>query len=85
MNDGSRHFGELDFVALFDVMREHLKKLADVRETGFVTDWVTEMWIDFEYNGHFSLLTTSSVGIGFLSVTPPVPIKFLGEYWNTLR
>lgn len=51
VNDGSRHFGELNFVAFFDVMREHLRKLEGARETGFVSDWVTEMWLDFEYEG----------------------------------
>jgi hypothetical protein len=52
MKDGSLHFGELDLVSFFDIMRGHLARLEGAVETGFVTDWVTEMWLDFEFCGH---------------------------------
>ena len=52
MKDDSRHFGGVPEVVFFDTMREHLAKLEGAAETGFVTDWVTEMWLDFDYRGH---------------------------------
>jgi hypothetical protein len=52
MNDGSRHFAELPEIAWFDEMRSHLKELTGAAETGYVTDAVTEMWLDFCFAGH---------------------------------
>lgn len=70
MKDGSRHFGELDFVAFFDIMRGHVSQLEGAKETGFVTDWVTEMRLDFEYSGHrFSI--NNQLGWYWLFVNEP--------------
>jgi hypothetical protein len=57
MNDASRHFGSLPEtydpgVPQWDVLRDHVEKLAGAQLTGFVTDQVTEAWIDFAYTGH---------------------------------
>lgn len=61
MKDGSRHFAELP--ETYDVatpewerLRDAVPSLPGARLTGFVTDEVTEAWIDFELGGHaFSL------------------------------
>lgn len=54
MNDGSRHFADLP--ETYDTaqpqwyaLRDHIAALNGARPTGFVTDDVTEAWIDFEY------------------------------------
>jgi hypothetical protein len=52
MNDGSRHFGDLPQTALWYELRDHIGKLDGAAITGFVTDHVTEAWIDFTYRGH---------------------------------
>src|SRR5262245_50973951 len=52
MNDGSRHFGELPQTVLWYEMRDHIKKLKGATVTNFITDNVTEAWIDFSYLGH---------------------------------
>jgi len=52
MNDGSRKFVELPEIVFFDRMREHVGVLDGAVEKKFVTDGVTEMWLDFEYRGH---------------------------------
>lgn len=52
MNDGSRHFGDLPQTASFDEMREHARKLSGVKETGYITDNITEMWLELTYRGH---------------------------------
>jgi hypothetical protein len=61
MHDGSRHFGGLP--ETYDVerpqwyaVRDHVGRLEGAQLTGFVTDDVTEAWIDFRLQGHaFSL------------------------------
>ncbi len=52
MNDGSRHFGELPQTVLWYDLRDHIAKLEGAVITGFVTDAVTEAWIDFSYRGY---------------------------------
>ena len=52
MHDGSRQFGELPQTALWYELRDHIEKLAGAAVTNFVTDNVTEAWIDFSYRGY---------------------------------
>jgi len=56
MEDGSRHFGDLPerydpAVPEWDRIRDGVPSLPGARLTGFVTDAVTEAWIDFELEG----------------------------------
>lgn len=60
MHDGSRHFGS--FVEHreqrpdWELLRVAIAFLPGAVETGFVTDHVTEAWLDFTFEGHiFSL------------------------------
>ena len=60
MHDGSRHFGGFaergGDVADWHVLRGAIAALPGAVETGFVTDGVTEAWLDFTFRGHeFSL------------------------------
>ncbi|MBX3243597.1 MAG: hypothetical protein KF685_03905 [Acidobacteria bacterium] len=52
MSDSSRHFGDLPHTADFETMREHAGKLPDAKETAYITDNITEMWLDLTYRGH---------------------------------
>lgn len=52
MHDGSRHFGSVPQVADWYAVRDHVSRLPGAQLTGFVTDHVTEAWIDFSYAGH---------------------------------
>ncbi|MCI0581135.1 MAG: hypothetical protein L0332_15500 [Chloroflexi bacterium] len=52
MHDGSRHFGDLPQSALWYAVRDHVGRLPGAKLIGFVTDHVTEAWIDFTYQGH---------------------------------
>lgn len=54
MHDGSRHFGSLPetydpAVPQWEVLRDAVGKLAGAQLSGFVTDHVTEAWIDFTF------------------------------------
>jgi hypothetical protein len=52
MNDGSRHFGDLPQTVLWHDLRDHIERLEGAAITDFVTDNVTEAWIDFTYRGY---------------------------------
>jgi len=51
-NDGSRWFAELPESRSWRELRDHLARLSGVYITKFLTDEVTEAWIDFAYRGH---------------------------------
>lgn len=60
MHDGSRHFGGFRERGLAEpdwfLLRDAIARLPGAVETGFVTDHVTEAWLDFTCGGHaFSL------------------------------
>ncbi len=61
MHDGSRHFASLPEIHSAERpewhrLHDHAAALAGATLTGFLTDEVTEAWIDFDYRGHrFSL------------------------------
>ncbi len=50
--DGSRCFLTLPANADWYAVRDHVRSLVDAEVTGFLTDNVTECWIDFRYSGH---------------------------------
>ncbi len=56
MKDGSRNFADLPETFFFDKLREIGQQLSGAKETGFLTDWITEVWFDFEFrNQQFSI------------------------------
>jgi len=58
MHDGSRHFGDLPEIASLHQMYDRIGNLPGAQATSFITDNITEAWIDFTYNGHkFSINT----------------------------
>jgi len=52
MNDGSRHFAGLPESIGWEELRNHIERLAGAQVTDFISDNVTEAWIDFTYRGH---------------------------------
>ena len=52
MHDGSRHFVSLPEASAFDVVRQHAARLPGATETDWVSDGVTEMWLDFTFREH---------------------------------
>ena len=52
MRDGSRYFGDLPASVLWYEARDHVEKLEGANLTGFITDHITEAWIDFPFSGH---------------------------------
>ena len=79
MNDGSRNFADLPETFFFDELREIIKKFAGATETAFVTDWVTEVWIDFEYCGHKFSINNQMGDYWFFVENPDCPDEILIE------
>ena len=52
MKDDSLLFGQLPQRALWRELRDHIESLEGAVVTEFITDCVTEAWIDFTYQGH---------------------------------
>ena len=52
MHNGLRHFADLPQTVLWHDVRDHLSRLPGAELAGFVTDNVTEAWIDFAFAGH---------------------------------
>lgn len=51
MCDGSRNFVDFPETVFFDKLRDRAAKLEAAKITAFITDWVTEVWLDFEFRG----------------------------------
>ncbi len=70
MADGSGNFADVPELVGFIEMREHLKSLSGACETNYLSDNVTEMWLDFDYAGHrFSI--NNQMGDYWLFVDDP--------------
>lgn len=52
MHDGSRLFASLPMSVLGHGVRNHVVKLSRAELTGFIDPGLTEVWIDFGFEGH---------------------------------
>jgi hypothetical protein len=77
MNDGSRHFGDLPQTLTWYQLRIHIKKLDGAKVTGFITDHVTEAWIDFSYRGHCFSVNNQFGAYWFFVNDPNCPDEIL--------
>ena len=51
MNDGSRQFLALPESVPGNLLRDHIANLEGTEVTGFLTDYITEVWIHFSFHG----------------------------------
>lgn len=79
MHDGSRNFADLPEVIFFDKLREIAKLLEGAAETAFVTDWVTEVWLDFDFRGYKFSINNQNGDYWFFVENPECPDKILLE------
>lgn len=84
MHDGSRHFGSLPDT--YDVespqwyaLRDHVALLAGAELRGFVTDDVTEAWIDFSFRGATFSINNQLGEWWFFAEDPACPEPVLHE------
>src|SRR6266498_2065978 len=77
MNDGSRKFGELPQTVLWYELRDRIQRLDGADITGFLTDDVTEAWIDFTYRGCRFSVNDQFGGYWFFVDSPKCPDDIL--------
>jgi hypothetical protein len=85
MCDDSRKFVELPETVFFDVLRDYAAKLKGTRITDFITDWVTEVWLDFEYRGHEFSVNDKFGDYWFFVEDPNCPDEILHEVAKHFR
>lgn len=77
--DGSRNFADLPEVVFFDELRSHLGKLTGAVESEFLTDWLTEVWLDFEYEGYRFSINNQMGEYWFFVGDPACPDQILSD------
>jgi hypothetical protein len=82
MHDGSRHFGSLP--ERYDVdapewhrVRDRAARLPGVSDQRFLTDDVTEAWIDFAWHGHAFSINNQAGAWWFFVTDPACPVAVL--------
>ena len=71
MHDGSRLFAELAESQPWELLRDHLLSLDGVTLTGYLTDHITEVWIDFLFREH-EFTVNNQFGEYWFSVDNPL-------------
>ncbi len=79
MHDGSRQFAALPESQSFDRLRDHLKIFNGAVVTEFLTDGVTEVWIDFVYRRHCFTVNNQFGEYWFFVADPNCPDEVLTE------
>jgi hypothetical protein len=79
MNNGSRNFATLPQTVLWYDLRDHLQTLGGVEVTEFITDDVTQAWIDFTYHGHTFTINDQLGDFWFFVDDPSCPDEILTE------
>lgn len=77
MHDGSRNFGDVPQYADWYAMRDAVHTLPGAHLTSFVTDGVTEAWIDFDYAGHAFSINDQMGDYWFFVRDPACPDEVL--------
>ena len=80
MNDGSRNFMNLptNIIGWSDLYK-YLGKLDGVKKTGFLTDNVTEVWMDFSFRGYNFSVNNQMGEYWFFSENAECPEAVLDE------
>ena len=79
MHDGSRHFLSLPETRGGGELRDHIATLAGTTLTGYLTDEVTEVWIDFRYAGYDFSVNNQSGEYWFFVADPKCPDRVLSS------
>jgi hypothetical protein len=79
MHDGSRHFGDLPQTRMWYAIRDHVERLPGAVLTGFITDGITEAWIDFTYREHAFSINDQFGDYWFFVNDPGCPDDILSD------
>jgi len=79
MRDGSRHFAALPESAGFDDLYRHIGQLPGTTITGYITDHITEMWLDFTFHGHAFSINNQCGDYWLFVIDPACPDPVLQQ------
>ncbi|NOS69977.1 MAG: hypothetical protein HOP33_08600 [Verrucomicrobia bacterium] len=82
MNDGTRQFALLPQTTLWQELHDHVASLNGVVITNFMTDGITEAWIDFKYRGHSFNINDQFGDYWFFVDDPNCPDEILQKVVN---
>ena len=85
MNDGSRHFGDMPESLSWDELRQHIARLEGAEVTAFVTDNITEGWLDFSYCGYSFSINDQLGAYWFFVDNPKCPDEILDTVLSHCR
>ena len=77
MHDGSRCFLDLPATSDWCAVRDHVAKLPGAKLTGFLTDQITEAWIDFRFRDHRFTIHDPTGDYWFFVSDPNCPEQIL--------
>lgn len=77
MRDGTRHFGDLPEIVTFDEMYALAMASPEIEVKDFVSDQVTEMWLDLEFRGNRFSINNQSGEYWFFVDDPKCPDETL--------
>jgi hypothetical protein len=70
MHDGSRQFATLPESVPWTILRDHIATLDGAAITGLLTDNVTEVWIDFDFDNHCFMVNNQNAEYWFFVEEP---------------
>jgi hypothetical protein len=76
---GSRHFLDLPETVEWSDLRDHIARLPGAVVTGYLTDHVTEVWIDFTYRNQSFTVNNQWGDYWFFVDQPDCPDAILAE------
>lgn len=76
-HDGSRQFAELPETCSWDEFRQHIARLPGATITDYLTDNVTEMWLDFSFRDHAFTVNNQYGDFWFFVRDPACPDDIL--------
>lgn len=85
MHDGSRNFAALPETVFFDELLNYTSKLAGAQITNFITDSVTEVWLDFEFIEQEFSINNQFGGYWFFVKNFHCPDEILFEVFEHFR
>ena len=77
MSDHSRHFAELPESVDWEDLREHIEKMPDAFIKEYISDGITEMWLDFTYKDYNFSINNQFGEYWFFSKNPVCPEEIL--------
>jgi hypothetical protein len=77
MHDGSRHFATLPENSSWEIFRQHIDILEGAFVSDYLTDGITEMWLDFSFRGHSFTVNNQFGEFWFFVQDPCAPVELL--------